>query len=305
MKDITPKHLRCAIGTCPAVYDVTPEHLQCAITASCPSVSTIGDGQMLLIVGQQPSPELLAEIEGRVGPDEAAIVISREYFANIYGGEVLERGAIEALKHAAHDRECREAAEAALIEGHVNEIERLRRATIAECAKVVAGFDEGDGYARCDEIEMALRALLASAPRQIEEPVVSFMEIAGDTGSIERLREAYDLCGRGGNHLAGVLISRLGAGEGFPAYGSKHEDVLKKLGAGENYELWCCWDAGMRARDIVEASATTSIEEPQRGDTGSPVAEGQPDTSNRSFALIYKDREPKILPKPIIPEAGH
>jgi hypothetical protein len=85
MKNLTPDHLRCAFGTCPAVYDVTPEHLKCVVQASCPSVSAIGDGQMLLIIGKKPSPELLAEIEGRVGEDEYAIVIGREYFANLPG----------------------------------------------------------------------------------------------------------------------------------------------------------------------------------------------------------------------------
>jgi hypothetical protein len=62
--------------------NLTPDHLRC-FPGSCPSVSTIGDGQMLLIVGKKPSPELLAEIEGRVGPDEHAIVIGAEYFANL------------------------------------------------------------------------------------------------------------------------------------------------------------------------------------------------------------------------------
>jgi hypothetical protein len=81
-RNLTPDHLRCSYGGCPAVYDVTPEHLICP-AGDCPSVSTIGDGQMLLIIGKKPSPELLAEIDGRVGPDEHAIVIGAEYFANL------------------------------------------------------------------------------------------------------------------------------------------------------------------------------------------------------------------------------
>jgi hypothetical protein len=83
VKDITPKHLRCTFGTCPAVYDITPEHLQCEIMVSCPSVGTFEDGKKLLIVGKKPDPAYLETLAVRIGEDEQAIVIDAEYFANV------------------------------------------------------------------------------------------------------------------------------------------------------------------------------------------------------------------------------
>lgn len=62
--------------------DITPQHLRCAIS-QCPSVNTIEDGRELLIIGKKPSAELLAQIEGRVGADEYAIVIPAAYFSEL------------------------------------------------------------------------------------------------------------------------------------------------------------------------------------------------------------------------------
>jgi hypothetical protein len=64
VKDITPKHLRCTFGTCPAV-------------------GTFEDGKKLLIVGKKPDPAYLETLAGRIGEDEQAIVIDAEYFANV------------------------------------------------------------------------------------------------------------------------------------------------------------------------------------------------------------------------------
>ena len=85
MKDITPHHLRCAIGaSCPAIFDVTPGHLKCGdASPMCSSVSAIEDGRELLIIGKVPSAEMMAQIEGRVGPGELAIVISAAYFTEL------------------------------------------------------------------------------------------------------------------------------------------------------------------------------------------------------------------------------
>jgi hypothetical protein len=53
----------------------------------------------------------------------------------------------------------------------------------------------------------------------------------------------------GGNHLASVLIGRLGAGDDtFPPYQSKLEDVEKVLSA-EDLDLWICWRGIMLFRD--------------------------------------------------------
>jgi hypothetical protein len=77
---------------------------------------------------------------------------------------------------------------------------------------------------------------------------------------IERLRAqrdqllaALNLVMVGGNHLANVLIGRLGGGFAakFPP-DLDHEIALRKLGATDEYDVWCCWAAIMTARAAVE-----------------------------------------------------
>ncbi len=55
MKDITPDHLRCHVGMCPAVYD-------------------LGDGR-LLIIGARPSDDVIQTLGGGLNPDEQAVVV--------------------------------------------------------------------------------------------------------------------------------------------------------------------------------------------------------------------------------------
>lgn len=73
------------------------------------------------------------------------------------------------------------------------------------------------------------------------------------------LCKAFDHALIGGNHLASNLIGELGAGkEEFPVKGTPHEKVrqLFKERFGDRwinyYDQWCCWNALMQARDIVE-----------------------------------------------------
>jgi hypothetical protein len=66
LEDITPSHLRCAAGYCVAVYKTA-------------------DGD-LVIIGKKPGGEISKQIEGKVGPDEDAIVISQDFFANLPAG---------------------------------------------------------------------------------------------------------------------------------------------------------------------------------------------------------------------------
>lgn len=63
MIDKTPDHMRCNIAACPAVYEL--------------------DSGKLLIIGAKPSPEIGEKLSGKVGPDEYAIVISKQLLANI------------------------------------------------------------------------------------------------------------------------------------------------------------------------------------------------------------------------------
>jgi hypothetical protein len=63
MRDITPKKMRCAWGSCPAVYEL--------------------DNDTVLIIGAKPSSELGDALKGKVSPDEFAIVVSKQLLANI------------------------------------------------------------------------------------------------------------------------------------------------------------------------------------------------------------------------------
>jgi hypothetical protein len=67
------------------------------------------------------------------------------------------------------------------------------------------------------------------------------------------VREALDLCLTGGNHIANLLIDHIGAGfaDRLPP-DTDHEMALRQLGVTDNYELWCCWSAIMRARDLAD-----------------------------------------------------
>jgi hypothetical protein len=62
-REITPSHLRCGSGTCPAVYQLS-------------------DGN-LLIVGKSISSDLDAAMGHRVGSDEHAVIISPEYLSDV------------------------------------------------------------------------------------------------------------------------------------------------------------------------------------------------------------------------------
>jgi hypothetical protein len=62
--------------------EVTPAHLRCTI-GSCPAVFQLSDGD-LLIVGKALTPELQRQIEARVGSDELAIKLSPEFFRSLF-----------------------------------------------------------------------------------------------------------------------------------------------------------------------------------------------------------------------------
>lgn len=68
-----------------------------------------------------------------------------------------------------------------------------------------------------------------------------------------KLKQAVEMMSIGANHIACVLIGRLGAGfaDKFPPQMPAWQ-VLEKLGAGDDYEIWCCWSAAMRTRDVLE-----------------------------------------------------
>lgn len=84
------------------------------------------------------------------------------------------------------------------------------------------------------------------------------------------LEKALNLCMAGGNHLANYLIGAVGAGfvDDYPS-GSKHEDISAAFGPQNNrdYEVWCCWDAIMRARnEVTEHHTSEAAQEAQEAD---------------------------------------
>lgn len=50
----------------------------------------------------------------------------------------------------------------------------------------------------------------------------------------------------GGNHLPQIF------GVNHPHAGLPHEAAMKCFGPGDKYEAWCCWNAIMLARDVLE-----------------------------------------------------
>ena len=62
-EELTPAHLRCSWGGCPAVY-------------------SLSDGK-LLVIGKKPAEDLAAQIEGKVADDEFAVVLGPEFFQNL------------------------------------------------------------------------------------------------------------------------------------------------------------------------------------------------------------------------------
>lgn len=75
--------------------------------------------------------------------------------------------------------------------------------------------------------------------------------LAASKAREETLVEGLNLCMTGGNHIAGLLIEHVGPGfaDRLPP-DTDPEIALRQLHATDNYELWCCWAAIMRARAL-------------------------------------------------------
>ena len=99
------------------------------------------------------------------------------------------------------------------------------------------------------EIQRKLQTL---AVAQTVAPSSVYANACGEGArEIGRLDEAFGMCLTGGNHIASVLISRLG-GDFSSKYPKTmpYEEALQAIGAGDTYDVWCCWSAMMRARDL-------------------------------------------------------
>ena len=64
------------------------------------------------------------------------------------------------------------------------------------------------------------------------------------------MKEALEDIMVGGNHLA-LLI-----GADHPPYTSDPQEALEHYGAGDTYEVWCCWRSIMLARQALAALET-------------------------------------------------
>lgn len=62
---------------------------------------------------------------------------------------------------------------------------------------------------------------------------------------VERQRAALEKVLIGVNHIATYR------GDDWPPVGTDHERSLEILGASIQYDMWCCWNAAMQARDSI------------------------------------------------------
>lgn len=62
--------------------EITPEHLRCA-SGFCPAVHRASDGD-LVIIGKIPSEEILNQMAMKIGQDEFIIKINPEFFRKIF-----------------------------------------------------------------------------------------------------------------------------------------------------------------------------------------------------------------------------
>jgi len=68
-RNLTPLHLRCGSGGCPAVYR-TPV------------------GSVVVVGRALPATDTHPVLAGRVGPEEAAVEIDAEFFGHLFGTNV-------------------------------------------------------------------------------------------------------------------------------------------------------------------------------------------------------------------------
>lgn len=75
---------------------------------------------------------------------------------------------------------------------------------------------------------------------------VGFIGTMDKGEEIERLQAANEKMAIGVNHIANWRTDK------WPDYGTDCMAALERLGAGREYDMWCCWNAAMCARDELE-----------------------------------------------------
>ena len=73
--------------------------------------------------------------------------------------------------------------------------------------------------------------------------------IAFQSARIAALTEALARTQIGVNHIATYRTAA------WPDVGTAHEIALERLGAGREYDMWCCWNAAMQARAALSQPA--------------------------------------------------
>lgn len=91
-----------------------------------------------------------------------------------------------------------------------------------------------------------------SASDIIERNAICARQLLEAGAVIERLKAAVERMAIGVNHIATYRTDK------WPDYGTPWEAALEKLGAGREYDMWCCWNAAMCARDLLTNQKDTS-----------------------------------------------
>jgi hypothetical protein len=156
---------------------------------------------------------------------------------------------------------------ASLLASQAEEIERLRAglvATEAENSRIRAALAVSKDpcvYCALPADEMAKCAHGFPACGRADDmlgcpELGASLEVERLTGERDKALEAMEIVLTGGNHLANLLIGSLGArfSEDYPP-GSKHMEVRAALTSENDYDAWCCWNAIMRARSVLQSSS--------------------------------------------------
>jgi hypothetical protein len=110
----------------------------------------------------------------------------------------------------------------------------------------------GSGIAWFHTIRRCVEVAERIADRERSRRFVVSAEEAGLIAAAPDMLAAHNDIARGGNHLANVLVQKLGGD-----FASKYppdlnsETAIRLLGATTEFDVWCCWAAIMRARAII------------------------------------------------------
>lgn len=118
-------------------------------------------------------------------------------------------------------------------------------------ATAVELLQECDESGSIDGTEYKKHFCAEHTPNPLDEDGLRFLVDARDK-EIEKLKASIDWLLACGNHIATYHTDR------WPDYAldgltrnQQCEHALRKLGATQEYDMWCCWSGMMQARDII------------------------------------------------------